>query len=86
MAAATATARPPSHSNIMQTSLLGMPPAPSNGLLGPRSDTVNILDSAFMDLGSEFDPSTFFRLDGDINFERDFGQWFNTDDTVGCKP
>jgi collagen type III alpha len=27
----------------------------------------------------EFDTS-IFRPDGDINFERDFGQWFNPDD------
>ncbi|KAK0501757.1 hypothetical protein EDD18DRAFT_748078 [Armillaria luteobubalina] len=30
----------------------------------------------------EFDPS-FLRPDGDINFERDFGQWFNHPDDVG---
>ncbi|KAK0215004.1 hypothetical protein IW262DRAFT_256940 [Armillaria fumosa] len=29
----------------------------------------------------EFDPS-FLRPDGDINFERDFGQWFNHPDDV----
>ena len=70
--------RPPSHFNIMQTSLLGMPP--SSNSLGPGDMT--IFDNTFMDLGSEFDPSTLFRPDGDINFERDFGQWFNPDDTV----
>ncbi len=30
----------------------------------------------------EFDPS-FLRPDGDIDFERDFGQWFNHPDDVG---
>ena len=60
---------------MMQTPLLGMPPSGS-GL------DMNFLDNTFMDIGSEFDPSTLFRPDGDINFERDFGQWFNPDDTV----
>jgi hypothetical protein len=32
----------------------------------------------------EFDP-TVFRPDGDINFERDFGQWFNDDVTIDMK-
>ena len=30
----------------------------------------------------EFDPATMFRADGDLNFERDFGQWFNPDDVT----
>lgn len=60
---------------MMSTSLL-MPP--SSGGLGPGD--MNLFDNAFMDIGSEFDPSTLFRPDGDINFERDFGQWFNPDD------
>ena len=30
----------------------------------------------------EFDAS-LFRPDGDINFERDFGQWFNPEDLGG---
>ncbi len=63
---------------MMQTSILGM--APSGSGLGPGD--MNLFDNAFMDIGSEFDPSTLFRPDGDINFERDFGQWFNPDDTV----
>jgi hypothetical protein len=40
---------------------------------------------AFMNLPDslEFDPTTMFRSDtGDLNFERDFGQWFNPDDIV----
>jgi hypothetical protein len=32
----------------------------------------------------EFDP-TVFRPEGDINFERDFGQWFNDDVTIDMK-
>lgn len=31
----------------------------------------------------DFDASSIFRPDGDINFERDFGQWFNGDDAMG---
>ncbi|KJA28224.1 hypothetical protein HYPSUDRAFT_62613 [Hypholoma sublateritium FD-334 SS-4] len=63
--------------DIMSTSLLGMPP--SGG--GLSSDDMRLFDNAFMDIGSEFDPSTLFRPDGDINFERDFGQWFIPDDS-----
>ncbi|KAF8952458.1 hypothetical protein BDZ97DRAFT_1930779 [Flammula alnicola] len=31
-------------------------------------------------LDDMFDYSTLFRPDGDLDFERDFGQWFNPDD------
>ncbi|KAK1231014.1 hypothetical protein PQX77_005875 [Marasmius sp. AFHP31] len=31
----------------------------------------------------DFD-SQFFRLDGDIDFKRDFGQWFNHPDDVSA--
>lgn len=33
----------------------------------------------------EFDPSIFRPEGGDINFERDFGQWFNPDDVGGLE-
>ncbi|KAF8171435.1 hypothetical protein K438DRAFT_1773272 [Mycena galopus ATCC 62051] len=40
--------------------------------LAPMASVVNGLDE-FVDVG-------LFRGDGDLNFERDFGQWFNPDD------
>jgi len=30
----------------------------------------------------DFDSTNLFRPDGDINFERDFGEWFNGDDSI----
>ncbi|KAK7445115.1 hypothetical protein VKT23_014983 [Stygiomarasmius scandens] len=58
---------------------IGGPPAPG----GPSADlamfSTNFLDNLTGDLG-EFGDNIFGRPDGDINFERDFGQWFNPDD------
>jgi collagen type III alpha len=59
------------------SSLLGGPPS-----LGPDSLSSNIFSTDFIQSVAssldEFDPA-MFRPDGDINFERDFGQWFNQD-------
>ncbi|KAK0215884.1 hypothetical protein EDD85DRAFT_444888 [Armillaria nabsnona] len=64
--------------------------ASSNGTLAPPSAgpdmsaalfTPDFIQNVANSL-DEFDPS-FLRPDGDINFERDFGQWFNHPDDVG---
>jgi collagen type III alpha len=63
--------------NIAPSPLLGGPPS-----LGPDSLSSNIFSTDFIQSVAssldEFDPA-IFRPDGDINFERDFGQWFNQD-------
>ncbi|KAK0188433.1 hypothetical protein F5146DRAFT_665650 [Armillaria mellea] len=78
------TLAPPSPSQ-----LLGNPPS-SNATSAPPSAgsdmsaalfTPDFIQSVANSL-DEFDPS-FLRPDGDINFERDFGQWFNHPDDVG---
>ena len=59
--------------------LPGLPPP--SGMGGPTD--MGMFDGAFMNLPDtlDFDPTTMFRPDGgDLNFERDFGQWFNPDD------
>ena len=42
-----------------------------------------MFDGAFMNLPDtlDFDPTIFRPDGGDLNFERDFGQWFNPEDT-----
>jgi hypothetical protein len=50
---------------------------PSNADLMFSNDFMQMVST----LDDNFDPSTF-RVDGDLNFERDFGQWFNPDDGV----
>ncbi|KAK0215005.1 hypothetical protein IW262DRAFT_256943 [Armillaria fumosa] len=75
---------PPSSSQ-----LLGNPPS-LNGASVPPSTGTDMSAALFTpgfiqsvaDSLDEFDPS-FLRPDGDINFERDFGQWFNHPDNVG---
>lgn len=77
----------------------GPPPPPiggngSGGLTGigignPMGTGEQLFDAELMhsmaiSLG-EFDHQ-MFRPDGDINFERDFGQWFSPDDTPGLDP
>jgi hypothetical protein len=53
---------------------------PNQSASAPDSMPPNFFGSDFMQSAlDEFDPS-LFRSDGDINFERDFGQWFNPDD------
>ncbi|KAF8972729.1 hypothetical protein BDZ97DRAFT_854083 [Flammula alnicola] len=77
---------PPNHLAGMMSStpsMLGMPPT---GGMGAAPD-MTMFDPSFISsmadgLGGEFDPTTLFRPDGDINFERDFGQWFNPDDNA----
>ncbi|KAK0215003.1 hypothetical protein IW262DRAFT_1404295 [Armillaria fumosa] len=93
--AATAPPTPaPNPAQTAQTApspsqLLGNPPS-SNGASAPPSSgpdmsaalfTPDFIQSVANSL-DEFDPS-FLRPDGDINFERDFGQWFNHPDDVG---
>jgi len=53
---------------------------PPPGMGGP-----GIFDEGFTNLPDtlDFDPTTFRPNEGDLNFERDFGQWFNPDDAVG---
>ncbi|RDB18487.1 hypothetical protein Hypma_000245 [Hypsizygus marmoreus] len=63
----------------MNTSSLGQP-----GMVG--ADMGNIFSTDFIQsVASSLDEfsDTMFRPDGDINFERDFGQWFNPDDVAG---
>ncbi|THU94913.1 hypothetical protein K435DRAFT_779240 [Dendrothele bispora CBS 962.96] len=65
---------------IVPTSILGSqsmsmgPPSPSNADLF-TSEFLNNVAGAL----DEFD-TNLFRPEGDINFERDFGQWFNRED------
>jgi collagen type III alpha len=77
---------PPPQTNGAPTaspsSILG---APLNA--GPLGNQQSVLPDAmfppdFMQQLSSLDDfdSNIFRNDGDINFERDFGQWFNGDD------
>ncbi|EGO30013.1 hypothetical protein SERLADRAFT_458463 [Serpula lacrymans var. lacrymans S7.9] len=42
---------------------------------GPSTNPSDILEGL-----DEFIDQTFLRQDGEVNFERDFGQWFNPDD------
>ncbi|KAJ7467208.1 hypothetical protein FB451DRAFT_1040667 [Mycena latifolia] len=57
--------------------------APSSRAETPASATKNVFQPTFIQSVAngldEFDVG-LFRGDGDINFERDFGQWFNPDD------
>jgi len=55
---------------------LGNPQGMSDAIFS--SDFINSVASSL----DEFDSNMVFRPDGDINFERDFGQWFNGDDAV----
>ncbi|KAK0489386.1 hypothetical protein IW261DRAFT_412421 [Armillaria novae-zelandiae] len=60
----------------------GAPPPPAAGPdMSAALFTPDYIQSVANSL-DEFDPS-FLRPDGDINFERDFGQWFNHPDDVG---
>lgn len=74
------------------SSLLGGPPMNANPMAGPSLGvnppgmadnifTTDFINSVASSL-DEFE-TTLFRPDGDINFERDFGQWFNPDDVGG---
>ena len=60
------------------SSMLGMG---NLGSLGGLS-TEMLFDPNFVMGGGvdDFDASLFGTSNGDINFERDFGQWFNPDD------
>jgi collagen type III alpha len=63
----------------MMSTVLGMPAA--GGMGGPQE--MGMFDPGpFMNLPDslEFDPTMFRPDGGDLNFERDFGQWFNPDD------
>jgi len=57
------------------TSILGGPPSLSDQL-SPNIFSTDFIQSVASSL-DEFEQ--VFRPDGDINFERDFGQWFNQD-------
>jgi len=75
----TMTAQSPS-------SMLGNPTTSMNQPQSTASSADMIFNSDFLQsvassLNDDFDPSVF-RADGDLNFERDFGQWFNPDDGV----
>jgi hypothetical protein len=68
------------------SAILSNPPSvntPSNpAAAAPDSITQGLFSNDFIQSVAssldEFDPAMF--RDGDINFERDFGQWFNPDD------
>jgi len=66
---------------MTSASLLPMQPT---GMGGPPE--MGMFDGSFMNLPDtlDFDPNMFRPDGGDINFERDFGQWFNPDDVVGA--
>ncbi|KAF8075199.1 hypothetical protein FPV67DRAFT_620427 [Lyophyllum atratum] len=64
----------------MNTSSMGGQPSLSADMSGGIFST-DFIQSVASSL-DEFD-TTLFRPDGDINFERDFGQWFNPDDVTG---
>jgi len=59
-------------------SSLGQQPPPSASSAPDMLFPTDFIHSVASSL-DEFDTS-IFRPDGDINFERDFGQWFNPDD------
>ena len=65
-------------------SMLGGNPAPHMGMMtNGMTPDLPLFSADFMnDIGGAldtFDPS-IFRDSGDLNFERDFGQWFNPND------
>jgi len=63
------------------SAILGNPPSmnqSSQPSAPPELFSSDFIQSVASSL-DEFDPA-IFRSDGDINFERDFGQWFNPDD------
>ena len=66
------------------SNLLGMSPGGMGNLGMSGLPTDMLFDTNFstmMGTGiDDFDASLFGSRDGDINFERDFGQWFNPDD------
>jgi len=64
---------PPLGGNMM-TSMLGMPMNMSSGM--------NV-DLGMFDQSFNLDDFDAFKPDGDINFERDFGQWFSPEETSG---
>jgi len=64
----------------MTTSSMGGQPSLGTDMSGAIFST-DFIQSVASSL-DEFDTS-LFRPDGDINFERDFGQWFNPDDVSG---
>jgi collagen type III alpha len=58
------------------------------GGMGGMDLTGNIFSPEFMqgvaNALDDIDPS-LFRPDGDLNFERDFGQWFSQDESLDLK-
>ncbi|TFK75047.1 hypothetical protein BDN72DRAFT_853736 [Pluteus cervinus] len=67
-----------------QNSAPQAPPPPASPSV---ADMSNIFSNDFIsNIASSlevFDSTNLFRPDGDINFERDFGQWFNPEDVNG---
>jgi len=65
--------------------ILGVPPMNSSmggPTLGTELFATDFIQSVASSL-DDFDPG-MFRPDGDINFEREFGQWFNHPDEVSA--
>lgn len=60
------------------SAILGGPPQSMGGDIF-STDFIQNIASSLDDFPQNMD---LFRPDGDINFERDFGQWFNPDDTL----
>jgi hypothetical protein len=62
-------------------------PLNAQGPLSANMDMSNVFTADFMQTVAssldEFDPALF--SDRDLNFERDFGQWFNPDDALDVK-
>ena len=67
--------------NMAPSPLLGGPPSLGTDSLSSNIFSTDFIQSVASSL-DEFDPA-LFRPDGDINFERDFGQWFNQDAMSG---
>jgi len=65
----------------MNTSSMGGQPSLGGDMSSAAIFSTDFIQSVASSL-DEFDTS-LFRPDGDINFERDFGQWFNPDDVSG---
>jgi collagen type III alpha len=67
-------------SNESVNSLLGNSQQQGSAFELFNSDLLRVVGEDF-DPTKEFDPNGFLRADGgDLNFERDFGQWFNPDE------
>jgi collagen type III alpha len=78
----------PSSNSMLGNPAMSMVGGPQNSIGGPSADlSSTIFPADFLsNVASgldDFDNGLFRGTDGDINFERDFGQWFNPEDVSG---